>query len=141
MKSNRQRRTEIKLRRLKKRSAAKLIAPKQPIYLPGQVLVNPYQLCPTNSYGIPHFVDRGYYVDQPFECKDCGKNEVWTATQQKWWYELAKGNVWTTAIQCLQCRKIELARQTLARKIHLEGLANKELISRNTEKNLVRVYG
>ena len=26
-----------------------------------------------------------YYVDQEFSCVDCGKTEVWTATQQKWY--------------------------------------------------------
>lgn len=31
-----------------------------------------------------------YYVDKPFQCIDCGKEEVWTAEQQKWFYEVAK---------------------------------------------------
>ena len=38
-----------------------------------------------NSYGPPL-----YYLDQPFTCVDCGAEEVWTAEQQKWYFEVAK---------------------------------------------------
>lgn len=48
-------------------------------------------LAPDNSYGVPEFVTRGTYRDQPFRCQDCGRAEMWTAAQQKWWYETAKG--------------------------------------------------
>ena len=53
--------------------------------------VNGALLAPNNSYGAPDFVYRGYYVDRPFRCRDCGKGEVWTGTQQKWWYEVRRG--------------------------------------------------
>ena len=89
------------------------------------MLVNPMLLCPTNSYGIPDFVERGFYVDRPFVCKDCGKAEIWTATQQKWWYETAKGDVWTVAVRCRACRRLERQRKSEARRVHLEGLARK----------------
>jgi hypothetical protein len=46
-----------------------------------------------------------YYVDQPFKCVDCGKAEVWTATQQKWYYEVAKGSIYGRAVRCRPCRK------------------------------------
>jgi hypothetical protein len=45
-----------------------------------------------------------YYVDQPFTCVDCGSEEVWTATQQKWYYEVAKGPIYARAIRCRPCR-------------------------------------
>jgi Probable zinc-ribbon domain len=93
--------------------------------LKGQVLVNPSLLRPTNSYSIPDFVEREFYVDKPFRCKDCGKSEIWTASQQKWWYETAKGDVWTTAIRCRPCRRRERIRKGAARRIHQEGLARK----------------
>jgi len=64
------------------------------------VLVNPENLHPTNSYGTPDFVKRGYYVDMAFNCKFCGAAQVWSETQQKWWYESAKGDVWTKAVLC-----------------------------------------
>jgi len=49
-----------------------------------RVPVNVASLAPNNSYGAPDFVTRGCYVDVPFRCQGCGKNEVWTAAQQKW---------------------------------------------------------
>lgn len=87
--------------------------------------MNSENLRPTNSYGTPEYVARGFYIDVPFECKSCGKQQVWTATQQKWWYESAKGDVWTTAVFCRPCRLRERARKDAARKVHLEGLAKK----------------
>jgi hypothetical protein len=48
-------------------------------------------LAPFNSYGPPDFYERGCYLDFPFACAWCGSEEVWTASQQKWWYEEAKG--------------------------------------------------
>jgi hypothetical protein len=89
------------------------------------VLVNPANLRANNSYGTPEFVKRGYYVDMPFRCKSCGASQVWTENQQKWWYESAKGDVWTVAVLCRACRRREQARRTVARAIHMAGLAKK----------------
>ncbi len=75
------------------------------------VAVNPEALAPFNSYGPPTFVKVGYYVDLPFTCQDCGKEEVWAAEQQKWWYEVAGGSIYSTAARCRACRR---ARQGLA---------------------------
>lgn len=75
--------------------------------------------------GTPEFVARGFYTDRPFECIDCGKAEVWTAAQQKWWYEVAKGEVHSTARRCRGCRRRERERRAEARRVHLEGLARK----------------
>ncbi len=63
-----------------------------------------------------------FYDDIPFTCKDCGKDEVWTATQQKWWYEVAGGLFETTAVRCRVCRQKERIRKEEARKTHLEGI-------------------
>jgi len=57
------------------------------------------------SYGRPDFVMRGYYVDVPFVCRECGVEQVWTAARQKWWYEVAKGDVFSTARLCRPCRQ------------------------------------
>ena len=46
-----------------------------------------------------------FYEDKLFTCVDCGKEEVWTATQQKWWYEVAKGTIYSRAVRCRSCRK------------------------------------
>ncbi|MCA9203194.1 MAG: zinc-ribbon domain containing protein [Planctomycetales bacterium] len=38
-------------------------------------------------------------------CVDCGKSQVWSAQQQKWYYEVAKGSLYATAIRCRECRQ------------------------------------
>jgi hypothetical protein len=53
-----------------------------------------------NSYG-PLF----WYEDQAFKCLDCGQEQVWTAKEQQWWYEVAKGPIYTRAIRCRICRR------------------------------------
>jgi hypothetical protein len=74
--------------------------------------VNESALAPHGSYSQPDFVERGYYVDKPFVCEECGTSQVWTAGQQKWWYEVAKGYVFSTAKLCRLCRKQARAPET-----------------------------
>lgn len=131
MKSNKQRRAELRELRAKQESKrqSKAIAQKkqnaQERIPADAVLCDPNLLAPYSSYGAPSFVIRGYYIDIPFQCVDCQKQEVWSAARQKWWYEVAKGYVYSYAKRCHACRKIERDRQTEARRIHLEGLAKK----------------
>ena len=66
-----------------------------------------------------------FYIDKEFVCKDCGSIELWTAKQQKWWYEIAKGNINSTAVRCRSCRKAERERKAEARRVHLEGINKK----------------
>jgi len=84
-------------------------------------------LTPSPILGLPQFVQRGCNVDEPFTCRDCGRAEVWTALQQKWWFEVAHGDIWTQAIRCRPCRARERLRRAEARRVHLEGLAAKHL--------------
>ena len=59
------------------------------------------QQAPHTSWGgVPLF-----YEDVPFTCVDCGCEEVWTAEQQKWWYETAKGYIFAIAKRCRACRE------------------------------------
>ena len=37
------------------------------------------------------------YIDKPFVCRQCGTQELWTAKQQRWWYEVAGGAIESTA--------------------------------------------
>jgi hypothetical protein len=127
MKSSRQRRDEIKSRRASRaarRTKLEEAARRRQMEARG-VLVNEAALAPNNSYGVPDFVRRGYYVDKPFRCKACAKEEVWTATRQKWWYEVAKGFVYSTAVLCHACRRKDQARRAEARRASLDGLARK----------------
>ncbi|MDA8138037.1 MAG: zinc-ribbon domain-containing protein [Desulfobacteraceae bacterium] len=88
----------------------------------GSVIANQAELAHNNTYGpLPVF-----YVDRLVVCRDCGKEEVWTARQQKWWYEVAKGNINSFAVKCRACRKKDQERKAAARKIHLNGIAKKE---------------
>jgi hypothetical protein len=64
---------------------------------------------PNNSYSPPVL----FYEDVDITCSDCGRHEVWTAGQQKWWYEVAKAPMYATAVsRCRACRRVR--RQTHA---------------------------
>ena len=135
MKSNKQRRAEILAHRRARLEPGSKPAPEDPRGIgagasgagasAGTAPCNPLLLSPSNSYGVPAFVARGYYVDQPFVCVRCRSEEIWRATQQKWWYEVAKGNVESGAIRCRNCRRAERERRDEARRVHLEGIARK----------------
>jgi hypothetical protein len=128
MKSNKQRRTEILAQR--KARVAKVVSARAEVpqgvgIAAATAPCNPDLLAPYNSYGVPVFVARGYYADSRFLCANCQTEEIWRATQQKWWYEVAKGNVESRAKLCHSCRRIERERRAIARKVHLDGLAKK----------------
>jgi hypothetical protein len=72
----------------------------------GAVPVNTSDLAPYNSYGYPDFVERGYYVDVHFTCAGCRQEKIWTAAQQKLWYEKEKGQVYSGAKYCAACRRL-----------------------------------
>lgn len=67
----------------------------------GRIQADLSQQAPNNSWSAPPL----YYEDTPFVCVDCGKEEIWTARQQQWWYEVAKGSVYSRAVRCHDCRK------------------------------------
>jgi hypothetical protein len=125
-KSSKQRRAELMAKRKLRRD--KQDADKRATFLArhARTLVDASKLAPDGSYSAPDFVIRGYYVDQPFTCQQCGKQEVWTATQQKWWYEVAKGGRWTVARLCRPCRRRERERRAESRRTHLEGLSRRQ---------------
>ncbi|WP_420712366.1 zinc-ribbon domain containing protein [Niveibacterium sp. 24ML] len=125
MKSGKQRRAEIKHARLQRRSrreqalARVLARTARPGH--GAARCDAARLAPANSCGLPEFVRRGYYEDQPFRCKDCGAACVWTAASQKWWYEVMQGGIETRAVRCTACRARERARKAQARRVQQEG--------------------
>ena len=93
--SGKGRRLKIDSQRKSKRDATKNALPE------GAVIADLSQQVPNNSYGAPVL----FYIDKPFTCIDCGKNEIWTAQQQQWYYEVAKGSLYATAVRCRSCRK------------------------------------
>ncbi len=87
----------------------------------GAVMADRAQLAHNNTYGpLPRF-----YVDRVVICRDCGKEEVWPAERQKWWYEVAKGNINSTAVRCRACRTKEKAGNAEAKGEHLDGRDHK----------------
>jgi hypothetical protein len=133
MTSNKQRRTEIKAKRLERAQRLALIPKHSPLIKlsPGMVASDHSQLAHNNTYGLlPDF-----YIDKPFICRDCGAQEVWTAKQQKWWYEIAKGHIDSQAVRCRPCRFIERKRSEDARRISVAGLAKKQVEKELRKKN------
>lgn len=121
MQSGKQKRAAIMLRREKRREQATLANIAPPVITrptQGSVIVNCAALAANNSYGLPTFVERGYYLDLAFTCRDCGARQVWTADQQQWWYETANGYVYSTAIRCASCQQ--------QRRLALSGNQNKK---------------
>ncbi len=122
MKSGKQRKAEIKKSRLERiaKRDSKVNPFKGPI---------PEWAIPVNPAEVVHhsmFLDIPlFYIDKEFECKDCGTTEVWTARQQKWWYEIAKGYFETTAVRCRSCRDQRKNEKEAQRK-HMEEMANKK---------------
>jgi hypothetical protein len=122
MKSNKQRRFEIKARRRKRAEALKVDPFKASHFTPlYSVAADHAELAHNNTYGpLPFF-----YVDKAFNCRDCSAHEVWTAKNQKWWFEIAKGNIDSTAIHCLSCR-IKRRKEKQRQKAHMEEMAKRE---------------
>ena len=94
-------------RRREKRNKAAIdaLSTRMVIRPAGSVTVNHSALVPNESYDEPDFVRDGYYRDLAFTCRDCGARHVWRAEQQQWWYELAKGSLYSTAVRCFTCRR------------------------------------
>lgn len=127
--SGRQRRAEIREKRRQRalaRAAAEAAPVRAPQRPPGAVEADPAALAHCNTYGLLPL----YYVDIAFTCRDCGSQELWTAKAQKWWYEVAKGNINSTAVRCRPCRRREQARRDEARRVHLEGLRRRDAAGR-----------
>tara|TARA_R110002110_G_scaffold3754_1_gene19526 strand:- start:53903 stop:54190 length:288 start_codon:yes stop_codon:yes gene_type:complete len=67
------------------------------------------------NMGNTYSVAPDFYYDIEFDCEDCGKHQIWTASQQKWWYEEAGGYFFSTAVRCRDCRQNERERKRTAR--------------------------
>jgi hypothetical protein len=66
----------------------------------GAIAADTSKQVPNGSYDPPPL----WYVDKDFVCVECGTEETWTAQQQKWYYEDAKGTLYATAKRCHDCR-------------------------------------
>ncbi len=137
-KSAKQRRQEIRAERLRKAQKASAEKQRSGLFpweaggaLPpaGAIAADHQELAHNNTYGpLPTF-----YVDLAFVCAGCGSDELWTAKQQKWWYEIAKGDINSTAKYCRQCRNLRKQHRDAARDTHIRGLIAKRGISAAAE--------
>jgi hypothetical protein len=67
---------------------------------PSAVPADRSKLAHINTYGdLPEF-----YLDRPFRCRDCGKEEIWKAADQKWFFEVVKAHTDSKAVRCHACR-------------------------------------
>jgi hypothetical protein len=112
MKSKQPRGTQIKARRLERaarlakddaaRDVGALMAGRP---VPGMALADLEVLKRYNHTWSPP----RYYLDRAFTCRDCGAEEVWTAKQQKWWYEIVHAPIDSVAVRCRACRRVRRA--------------------------------
>jgi hypothetical protein len=62
------------------------------------------------------------YVDRPFRCEDCGSESVFSAREQRHWFEELGFLIWVYPKQCLPCRRARHDRarlnQSLAEALH-----------------------
>ncbi len=89
------------------------------------VAVDLDKLAGYQGYSVPLYVTRGFYVPVPFTCKDCGRQEMWTPRQQKWWYEEAKGDPFSSAVRCRVCRRRERDRKAAHKRASEAGRRRK----------------
>jgi hypothetical protein len=123
MTSDKKKKRRLRDSRLKRARALGNIDPCDPniAFPPGAIMADQSELDHNNTYGLlPRF-----YVDRVIVCRHCGREEVWPAERQKWWYEVAKGNINTRAVFCRSCRERGKARKDEARRLHMDGLAKK----------------
>jgi hypothetical protein len=59
-----------------------------------------------------HF-PRYFYVDQERSCVECGRDFVFSASEQKFWYEDLKFHFDSVAIRCQECRRKQRTKKTL----------------------------
>lgn len=118
MKSNKQRRAEIKAHRLGRaaRREAQMRAPDRR----RDLLLHATGMEPADRGVLGHYNNTygplpEHYLDRAFTCRDCGAEEIWTARQQKWWYEIVHGSIESRAVRCLACRRARRAAQAASR--------------------------
>jgi hypothetical protein len=73
-----------------------------------------------NTYSSPP----EYYYDIEFECSDCRKKVIWSAQQQKYWYEELGKTINSHAKRCETCRALISALKE-EQKRHMEKMAKK----------------
>lgn len=98
MNSNKQKRKQLKAKRRLKAENNRLKMSEYLVY--GRLKADHSKLLHINSYGgLPD-----YYDEIEFKCRDCGVDEKWSASQQKFYFEECKGHTSALAVRCKACR-------------------------------------
>ncbi|BCE01991.1 zinc-ribbon domain containing protein [Marinicellulosiphila megalodicopiae] len=123
MKSGKQRKSEIKSKRKKNDLPLELLL-KGKTYDEAKLISG--SIIWADQSELKHNITEGklpeYYFDQDFVCIECSAKSIWTAKSQKWWYESAKGSIWSKASRCPKCRAIrKLEKET--QKAHMDKMA------------------
>lgn len=69
------------------------------------------------SYCAGHHVPKYFYVDEEHSCIQCGKDFVFTATEQRYWYETLRFNFSSIPVRCLACRRARRSEHALGEQI------------------------
>lgn len=57
------------------------------------------------NYCPAHHTPKYFYVDEDRQCIQCGRDFIFQAQEQKYWYETLKFNFSSIPIRCLHCRR------------------------------------
>ena len=71
-------------------------------------------------------VPRYFYVDEQRGCIQCGKTFVFSAKEQKFWYERLKFNFHVQAVRCLTCRRKKRSEQAVRNQLLAASTKSKE---------------
>lgn len=101
MKSNKQRKKEIKESRQAKE------AKRQVAKLQNKLFGKEFQRIPVSPNALSEKSKRSwstlkYYEDQIYRCVECGKETVFSAEQQREWYEIKKRDIYLKPVRCHQ---------------------------------------
>ena len=64
-------------------------------------------------------IPKYYYLDRERTCVQCGQDFIFSAKEQKFWYETLKFNFNSEAIRCVTCRKSKRTENSLQNQLSL----------------------
>ena len=86
------------------------------------------------QYCTAHHVPKYFYVDEQRRCVQCKETFVFSAKEQKFWYETLKFNFGSSAIRCRRCRRQKQSERALREQI---GTALRQLQARPNDPALL----
>jgi len=74
---------------------------------------------PDKQVGGEGFAAKYFYLDIIYVCRGCGRKGVWTAAQQKRYFEVQKGNIYNEPTWCYECHADRMKKKEAAQDSHL----------------------